>query len=136
MPAIRPHGLARVLFWLAPRLRDPGWIAFALNRLTGAILVVYLLAHYAGQAMLERALSRLAAGPSGWDDLLAIFGSQPFLVGDVLLIAAVVFHGLNGARVAALTAGYGVAHSGLSVALVIAASAGLTALVGWGILFR
>jgi Succinate dehydrogenase/Fumarate reductase transmembrane subunit. len=129
MPAIRPHGLARVVFWLAPRLRDPGWIAFALNRLTGAILVVYLLAHMV-------VLSRLAAGPSGWDDLLAIFGSQPFLVGDVLLIAAVVFHGLNGARVAALTAGYGVAHSGLSVALVIAASAGLTALVGWGILLR
>jgi succinate dehydrogenase cytochrome b556 subunit len=129
MPAIRPHGLARVLFWLAPRLRDPGWIAFALNRLTGAILVVYLLAHMV-------VLSRLAAGPSGWDDLLAIFGSAPFLVGDVLLIAAVVFHALNGARVAALTAGYGVTHSGLSVALVIAASASVTVLVGWGILFR
>lgn len=129
MPAIRPHGLARVVFWLAPRLRDPGWIAFALNRLTGAILVLYLLAHMI-------VLSRLAAGPSGWDDLLSIFGSRPFLVGDVLLIAAVVFHALNGARVVALTAGYGVRHSGLSVALVIAVSGGLAVLAGWGILSR
>jgi succinate dehydrogenase / fumarate reductase cytochrome b subunit len=129
MPAIRPHGLARVLFWLAPRWRDPGWIAFALNRLTGAILVLYLLVHMV-------VLSRLAAGPSGWNDLLAIFGSQPFLVGDTLLIAAVVFHALNGARVAALTLGYGVRHSGRSVALVITGSAGLAALAGWGILFR
>jgi succinate dehydrogenase/fumarate reductase cytochrome b subunit len=48
----------------------------------------------------------------------------------------VVFHALNGARVAALTLGYGVRHSGRSVALVITGSAGLAALAGWGILFR
>lgn len=128
-PAIRPAGPARVVFWLAPRWRDPGWIAFVLNRLTGHILILYLLAHLV-------VLSRLLAGPGAWDELQAIFGSRPFLVGDTLLVAAAVFHALNGLRVAALTANLGVDHVGRSIALVIVASAGLSGLAAWGILAR
>jgi succinate dehydrogenase / fumarate reductase cytochrome b subunit len=112
---------------LGPRWTDPGWIAFVLNRLTGLVLVAYLLAHFV-------VLSRLASGASGWNELLAIFGSTPFLVGDVLLIAAVVFHGLNGLRVIGMTMGHGTARPALLVAVVVGLSAALAAVAGWAIL--
>jgi len=125
---LAPPGLFRRLaYWLEPRWRDPGWWAFALNRLTGHILVLYLVLHLI-------ILSQLADGPAGWNRLLGVFGSRPFLVADTLLIAAVVFHGLNGLRVAALTFGMGARHSTALIAGVIAASAALTGLAAWAIL--
>lgn len=127
--AIRPHGFRRLTFWLEPRWRDPGWLAFALNRFTGVVLIAYLAAHLV-------VLSQLAAGPSSWDSLLSIFGSKPFLAADTLLIAAMVYHGLNGMRVAALTFGFGTRHSGLLFGVVFVASALISALAGWVILFR
>jgi succinate dehydrogenase / fumarate reductase cytochrome b subunit len=117
----------RATAWMTPRWRDPGWYAFVLNRFTGLILVAYLLAHFV-------VLSRLTAGPVGWDELLGLFGSRPFLVGDVLLVAAVIFHGLNGLRVILLTFGMGNRRSGLMFGVVLVASAGLAALAAWGIL--
>ncbi len=79
MPRPRPRLsgsplLRRLAYWLEPRRRDPGWLAFALNRFAGYILIGYLLAHMV-------VLSQLAAGPDGWNSLLDLFGSTPFLVG-------------------------------------------------------
>jgi len=118
----------RATAWMAPRWQDPGWYAFVLNRFTGLILVAYLLAHFA-------VLSRLTAGPRGWDELLGLFGSRPFLVGDVLLVAAVIFHGLNGLRVILLTLGKGNRRSGMMFGVVLVVSAALAALAAWEILF-
>jgi succinate dehydrogenase / fumarate reductase cytochrome b subunit len=114
---------------VGPRWRDPGWIAFVLNRFSGLILVVYLIAHFFVLSMLTR-------GEEGWNGLLGLFGSTPFLIGDTLLIAAVLFHGLNGLRVIALTLGFGTRRSGLFFAIVFLVSAALTGLAGWAILFR
>ena len=127
---LAPPGLFRRLaYWLEPRWRDPGWWAFALNRLTGHIIILYLVLHLI-------VLSQLADGPAGWDRLLGVFGSQPFLVADTLLIAAVVFHGLNGVRVAALTFGFGARHATALIITVLVASAVITALAAWAILVR
>ena len=117
----------RIAYWLEPRWRDPGWLAFALNRLTGHILILYLALHFV-------VLSQLLDGAAGWDRLLALFGSRPFLVGDVLLIAAVVFHGLNGVRVTALTFGLGGRHTTALIVLVLVATTVLAGLAGWAIL--
>ena len=117
----------RVSYWLEPRWRDPGWLAFALNRLTGHILVLYLVLHMV-------VLSQLLDGAEGWNRLLGIFGSRPFLVGDTLLIAAIVFHGLNGLRVAALTFGMGARHTTLLILLVLGATTIVTAVAGLAIL--
>ncbi len=122
-----PSLLRRLAYWLEPRRRDPGWLAFALNRFAGHILILYLLAHMV-------VLSRLAAGPAGWNSLLGLFGSTPFLIGDTLLIAAVVFHGLNGLRVAAFTAGWGVRHPNAWVAAVLVVSAAMVVFAAWEIL--
>ena len=112
-------------YWIAPRRQDPGWLAFALNRLTGLILAAYLIVHLV-------VISELASGPAGWNRLLGTFGSRPFLLGDVLLIAAVVYHGLNGLRVTVLTASTGRVPSGgrrsaAFFGLVLVVSALLTA---------
>jgi succinate dehydrogenase / fumarate reductase cytochrome b subunit len=125
--ATGPSASRRLPPWRTLRWRDPGWIAFALNRLTGAILVLYLLAHFV-------VLSQLVRGAEGWDALLELFGSRPFLVGDVLLIAAVIYHGLNGLRVIALTLGVGTRHATAMFVLVLVISAALTAAAGWAIL--
>jgi succinate dehydrogenase / fumarate reductase cytochrome b subunit len=117
----------RAVSWLRPRWRDPGWLAFALNRIAGIVLVFYLALHLV-------VLSQLANGAAGWNSLLDLFGSQPFLVGDTLLVAAVVFHGLNGLRVVGLTFGVGTRRTGIIIAVLIAASAVITVLAGVAIL--
>jgi succinate dehydrogenase / fumarate reductase cytochrome b subunit len=119
----------RLAYWLEPRWQDPGWLAFALNRLTGHILVLYLILHFV-------VLSQLVDGPAGWDRLLGIFGSRPFLVGDTLLVAAVAYHGLNGIRVAALSFGLGTRHTTAGIAVVFVGAAVLAGLAGWAILLR
>ena len=119
----------RATYWLEPRWRDPGWLAFALNRLTGVIVLGYLAAHMV-------VLSQLATGPTGWDSLLGTFGSRPFLVGDTLLIGAVTYHALSGLRVVLLTFGFGTRRSTALFGLVLVASVALTAMAGWAILFR
>jgi succinate dehydrogenase / fumarate reductase cytochrome b subunit len=128
-PAMEVGLARRMAYWLEPRWRDPGWLAFALNRLTGHILVLYLLLHLV-------VLSQLLDGAAGWDRLLGTFGSRPFLVGDTLLVAAVIFHGLNGLRVAAHTFGIGTRHTTAFIMLSFVATAALTGIAGWAILFR
>jgi succinate dehydrogenase / fumarate reductase, cytochrome b subunit len=125
--ALRPTGVRRLVFWLEPRWRDPGWLAFALNRLSGVILIFYLVAHLF-------LLSRLLDGPQGWDSLLSILGSRPFLIADTLLIAAVTYHGLNGLRLALLAFGIGTQRTGALFATALAASTAITLLAGWAIL--
>ena len=124
---IRVSFIRRLAYWLEPRWRDPGWLAFALNRLTGHILILYLVLHMV-------VLSQLLDGADGWNRLLGIFGSRPFLVGDTLLIAAVVFHGLNGLRVAGLSFGVGARHTTLLILLVLGATTIVTALAALAIL--
>lgn len=124
-----PELFHRLAYWLEPRWRDPGWWAFALNRLTGHILILYLIFHLI-------VLSQLVDGPAGWDRLLGIFGSQPFLVADTLLIAAVVFHGLNGLRVAALAFGIGTSHTTALILAVLGTTTAISGLAGWAILVR
>ena len=45
LPTLRVSFVRRLAYWLEPRWRDPGWLAFALNRLTGHILILYLILH-------------------------------------------------------------------------------------------
>lgn len=87
--------------WLDPRGRTLGGRAFALNRLTGLALVVYLYLHLG-------VLSILLGGASGWSSLLSVVTSAVFLGADVLLIAVLAFHALNGVRVGLIGSGLAV----------------------------
>jgi len=89
--------------WLDPRGRTLGGRAFALNRLTGLGLVVYLYLHLG-------VLSILLGGASAWNSLLAVVTSLLFLSVDVLLVFVLLFHALNGVRVALIGSGLAVGH--------------------------
>lgn len=78
--------------WFDVRGHKTGSWAFALNRLTGIGLALYLIIHLI-------VLSTLLRGEAAWDDFVALAKSTPFLLLDVVLIVGLVFHGLNGVRV-------------------------------------
>ncbi len=84
--------------WWDPRGRGPGYWAFVLHRLTGLGLVAYLLLHL-------WMLRLLARGPEAWDAFIRTAKSPLFLVLDGLLLLGLVYHGINGLRLAWL--GYG-----------------------------
>jgi succinate dehydrogenase / fumarate reductase cytochrome b subunit len=120
-PAARPR---RVWLWGDVRNRKLGMWAYALNRLTGIGLVVYLYLHLG-------VLSLLAQGPSAWDPFIAVARSPAFLTLDVILLAGLLIHGLNGLRVTLNGLGIGVSgHRTLFVGLMALALLG-TALGAW-----
>jgi succinate dehydrogenase / fumarate reductase cytochrome b subunit len=84
--------------WFDPRGRTMGSWAFAVNRITGLGLVFYLYLHLA-------VLSSLLRGEEAWDGFLRIATTFVFLSLDVLLIFGLLFHGLNGIRVALVGTG-------------------------------
>ena len=99
--------------WLDPRGRHLGTWAFVVNRLTGLGLVAYLYLHLI-------VLSTLLRGPEAWDGLVELFRRPVFLALDVLLVAGLAFHGLNGLRVALVGSGLLVdRHRALLVAAAI-----------------
>ncbi|RME45414.1 MAG: succinate dehydrogenase, cytochrome b556 subunit [Chloroflexi bacterium] len=89
--------------WLDARRRDLGMWAFALNRATGVLLVLYLFLHLI-------VLSQLAMGPAGYDRFISLMKSPLFLAFDVGLIAVLLYHGLNGLRVTLVMLGVGVSQ--------------------------
>jgi succinate dehydrogenase / fumarate reductase cytochrome b subunit len=114
---VRHHGPGPAATgWLDPRGRTLGGRAFALNRLTGIALVVYLYLHLG-------VLSILLVGASGWSSLLSIVTSAAFLGADVVLIAVLLFHALNGVRVGLIGSGVAVARQRLMLWVAVAVGA-------------
>ena len=89
--------------WFDPRGRTIGGRGFALNRITGLALLFYLYLHLG-------VLSMLLAGASAWGDFAqpGHLEAATFLALDVVLLFGVLFHGLNGIRVALVGSGIGV----------------------------
>lgn len=115
--------ICRASRWFDVRRRNPGMWAYALNRITGIGLVVYLYLHLG-------ILSLLARGQSSWDSFISLARSPFVLALDVILLAGILIHGLNGLRVAltgfdvgvrAQKAFFGVLMLVAAVALVAAA---------------
>jgi succinate dehydrogenase / fumarate reductase cytochrome b subunit len=84
--------------WLDPRGRMLGHVAFVGNRVTGLGLVFYLYLHLG-------VLSLLLRGRDSWDGFLRIATTTGFLLLDVLLLFGILYHGLNGLRVALVGTG-------------------------------
>jgi succinate dehydrogenase / fumarate reductase cytochrome b subunit len=87
--------------WLDPRGRALGGRTFALHRLTGLALVLYLYVHLG-------VLSMLLVGELAWSDFLSVVTAKGFLAFDVVLLFGLVFHGLNGIRVGVVGSGFAV----------------------------
>lgn len=84
--------------WFDVRNRGTGQWAFSLNRFTSLGLVFYLYLHLA-------VLSMLLRGEEAWGRFLELATTPVFLGLDVLLIFGLLFHGLNGLRVALVGSG-------------------------------
>ena len=97
------RSLYQVVRWFDPRRRDSGSWAFILHRLSGIGLTVYLGMHLL-------VLSTLARGPAAYDSFVALARSPLFLLGELVLIAGALYHGLNGLRVTLTSFGFGVAY--------------------------
>lgn len=96
--SLRPRNPLKA--WFDVRKRAVGSWAFALNRLTGIGLTVYLFLHLA-------VLTTLLRGEEGWDAFIRLARSPVFLSLDVVLIFGILFHGLNGIRVVLVGMGVG-----------------------------
>jgi succinate dehydrogenase / fumarate reductase, cytochrome b subunit len=99
--------------WFDIRRRKAGMWAYALNRITGIGLVIYLYLHLG-------VLSMLIRGRSAWDSFVALAHSPFYLTLDVILLAGVLVHGLNGLRLALTGFGFSVsAQKALFVILML-----------------
>jgi len=68
-----------------------GTAAWALQRLSGLFLTLYLVAHLI-------VIGTVVRGEGSFDKMLSNFEKTPFLVLDAGLVGVVAFHGLNGLR--------------------------------------
>lgn len=101
--------------WADVRQRKLGMWAYTLNRVTALGLVLYLFLHLV-------VLSLLTGGPATWDSFLTLVRSPLFLMLDVVLLAGLLIHGLNGIRLTLTGLGIGVpAHKTWFVALMAVA---------------
>lgn len=86
--------------WFDPRWRGVGDWAFILNRLSGIGLTLYLFLHLI-------VLSTLARGPDAYDRFIALAKSPLIVAGELLVVVAGLYHGLNGLRIVLTSFGIG-----------------------------
>lgn len=80
-----------------------GWWAWLLQRVTGLGLVLYVFLHIG-------VISTAQLGAATFDGVLAVLQTPFFVVLDLLLAAAVLYHGLNGVRVILIDLGIGISR--------------------------
>ncbi len=102
-----------------------GMWAWLLQRITGLALVVYLFMH-----IVVISSSVWSAHGGSFDQVLAYLQSPAFIALDLLLLAAVVFHSLNGVRILLFDLGIGVRVAKVYFWLLMALAA---VLVLWGV---
>lgn len=72
-----------------------GWghLSFLLHRLTGLGILLFLVIHVVDT-------STVFFFPALYPDAIAIYRSVPFMIGEIFLVFSVIYHGVNGARIA------------------------------------
>lgn len=109
-----------------------GWWAWLLHRITGVALVGYVLLHIG-------VISTALIGNSTFDSTLAFLQTPLFVVLDLGLVAAVLYHALNGIRVILFDMGLGIKSQAAAWWAVMAISVVLTVaatVATWPLIFR
>ena len=70
-----------------------GHWSFLLHRLTGLGTLFFLTLHILGT-------STVYFFPSLYEHAIDIYRSTPFILGEIVLVFSVIYHGVNGARIA------------------------------------
>jgi len=105
-----------VISWF--KYKSPFGLAFALQRITGIILLFYLILHLSYLTSLQ---SREL-----YETLTSITVSRQFIIFDSLLILCGVFHGVNGIRI--IIHELGIGHELRRVVLAVSA---IIVILGW-----
>ncbi len=87
--------------WFNPMGRQVGGWAFILNRITALGLTFYLFLHLI-------VLNQLAQGPAAYGGFIALTENPIVKLGELLVVAAAIMHGLNGIRIIFTSFGIGV----------------------------
>lgn len=72
--------------------KTTGFISFLFRRVSGVALVLYLFMHM-------WVIGSVNAGPEAFDARLAMVQAPLFKLGEVALLAAVIYHGFDGIRI-------------------------------------
>jgi len=80
-----------------------GASAFYLQRVTGVLLLGYLLLHV-------HTVHMISAGPAAFDRAIDTFRNPLFHLLEIGLLAVVILHGLNGIRIVAIDLGVATRH--------------------------
>lgn len=105
-----------ILSWF--KYKSPFGLAFALQRITGIILLFYLILHLCYLSSLQ--------SKELYETLTGITVSKQFMILDSLLILLGVFHGVNGIRIIVHRLGF--AHEIRKAVLAISA---ILIILGW-----
>ena len=70
-----------------------GQLTFVLHRLTGLGILLFLVIHVSDT-------STVFFFPALYADAIAVYRSVPFMIGEIFLVFSVIYHGVNGARIA------------------------------------
>ncbi len=70
-----------------------GMVAYLLHRISGLAVLLFLSIHIIDTALVY-------FYPAAYTELLAVYRSPFFMAAEIALVAGVIFHGLNGARIA------------------------------------
>ena len=101
-----------------------GWWAWFLQRSTGVSLVGYLFLHIG-------VISTARAGADTFDAVLIVLQKPFFVVLDLFLIAAVLYHSLNGVRVMLFDAGLAIKQQALLFWVCMLLTAAVTCVAGY-----
>lgn len=107
-----------VLQWFNPSNRSVGGLGFIINRITGLGLSLYLVLHLI-------MLGQLAQGQQAYDDFISMMKNPVFIIGELLVIAAGILHGINGIRIGLTSFGVGARYQRVMLIL-----GGLISVVG------
>lgn len=68
-----------------------GMLSWILHKITGVSIVGFLIFHIWG-------MSQMSKGPEAFNAVIETYKTPLFKVGEVLLLGAILFHGINGMR--------------------------------------
>lgn len=75
------------------KYKGAGHWAFVLHRFTGLAIILFLLIHVVDTAFVY-------FWPAGYEEAIALYRSPLFGIGEILLVFAIIYHALNGLRIA------------------------------------
>lgn len=101
-----------------------GAYMFALHRVTGMILTIYLFVHLL-------TLGTVLQGPNGFDNMMALINNPIMRAFELVLVWIVLFHTLNGVRLIVLHLVPGASQRQLALAVTAASLLAVVASLPW-----